>query len=157
MGGGVENLELLLLSPGKPRHWRRKWGQGGGCKAQQSLGSSAGAEHTRAGPLPPSPRPGGTEAVSGEETRRAEQEVSAPAWPARAAVGAAGVAIPAQRSSALQASPRGLEGRARGAGKGAGGAARPVAAGSRHSQRESLAACLIAVWLPQPGGSSSLG
>lgn len=67
----------------------------------------------------PAPGRGGTEAVSGEETRRAQQEVSAPAWPARMAVGArrgggrgGRVAIPAQRRSVLQASRSGLEGRA---------------------------------------------
>lgn len=157
MGGGVENLELLQLSPGKPRHWQRKWGGEG-------RGSSVDAKPSRAwdrwrllstpelAHSLPAPGSGGTEAMSGEEARRAEQEVSA-GLARQDSRGAAGFAAFCRPRAAL---PEGAGG-ARGAGKGAGCAVRPVAAGSRHSQRESLAACLIAVWLPQPGGSSSLG
>lgn len=87
----MENLGLLLLlSPGKPRHWRRKWSQGVmQSPAEPGIISGVLSTPELAHSLP-APGRGGAEAMSREETRRAEQEVSALAWPARTAVGASG-------------------------------------------------------------------
>lgn len=88
--------------------------------------------------------------MSREERRRGRARSLSTAGQAKGDSGRVGFDIRTQaepRSLGLALrSPRGAGG-ARGAGKGARRTWCPVAAGSRHSQRESLAAFLIAVWL----------